>query len=129
MKIAHLHTFCQELEPALAFLTEGLKGELVERRLMMGTPGAVIRFDNMTVFLKEVGADWAPALAQDKICGFNHICFQVDDLNKTLEDVLALPGTKLAFEPYEIPGKNHRATFVIGPSNIYIELMEDVIKS
>ena len=129
MNVAHIHAFCQELEPALRFLTEGLKGELVERRLMRGTPGAVIQFDNLTVYLKEVGNDWEKAIPQEKFCGFNHLCFHVEDLDSMLKDILKLPDVKLAFEPYEIPGKNHRATFVIGPSNLYIELMEDIIKN
>jgi len=126
MKLAHLHTYCQELEPALKFFTEGLNGVLVARRLMMGTPGAEIQIDGLTLFLKEVGKDWANATPTAEACGYNHLGFLVDNLDETLAKLLAMPGVRLDIEPFVIPARKRRCAFIAGPCELYVELMEDV---
>ena len=126
MKLAHLHTYVRELEPDVKFMTEGLKGELMGRRLMMGCPGAEVRLDGLTVFLKEVGKDWALAQPTAEICGYNHLGFLVEDLDKTLAELLAMPDVRLDIEPFVIAARKRRCAFVAGPGELYVELMEDV---
>ena len=125
MQLTHMHVYCRELEPALRFLTEGFDGQLVGRRLMLGCPGAEIRFDGLVLFLKEVGGDWAPQEPAAHVCGYNHLGFFVDDLDSTLARLLALPEVHIETEPFVIKDRQRRCAFVTGPSNLYVEVVED----
>lgn len=124
--MAHLHTYCRELEPAIRFFTEGLNGELLARRIMMGDPGAEIRIDGTMIFLREVGAEWASQDYSGKICGYNHLGFLVDDLDATLTRLLAMPGVAQDGEPFVIAARKRRCVYLTGPSDLYIELVEDM---
>ncbi len=126
MQPAHLHVYCRELDPALVFMTKGLKGELIGKRLMMGCPGAEIRLGTLVVFLKEVGPTWTDADVAATTCGYNHLGFLVEDLDKTLAELTAIPGVRIETEPFVIPARKRRCAFVTGPSNLYVEFMEDV---
>lgn len=124
MKFAHLHVYCQELEPAIAFLTEGLNGELLTRRPMLGRPGAEIRMDGMTLFLCEMGGDWAGQDCAAKVCGYNHLGFFVDDLEAAMARLLALQGVAQNGEPFIVAAGNLRCVYITGPSKLSVELME-----
>ncbi len=123
MKITHLHVYCRDLEPCLAFMTEGLKGKLIKKRLMMGCPGAEIQFDGVVIFLRAVGDAWkAPDLTAG---GYNHIGFFVDDLDKTLAEVTAMPGVRLDGEAF-IANNTRRCQYVVGPDELYVEFVEEM---
>ncbi|MCH5276531.1 MAG: VOC family protein [Desulfovibrionaceae bacterium] len=126
MKLAHIHVYCQELEPVIAFFTEGLNGELLGRNLLRGAPGAEIRMDGMMIFLREMGGEWAEQDYAGKVCGYNHLGFFVDDLDATLARLLSLPGVSRNGEPFVIADKKLRCVFLTGPSKLHVELMENM---
>lgn len=126
MKFGHLHVHCQELEPAIAFLTEGLNGELLIRRTMVDRPGAEIRMGDMVIYLSEMGREWAGQDYAAKVCGYNHLGFFVDDLDAALARLLAMRGVTQDGEPFIVTAAKRRCAYLIGPSNLYIELMENM---
>lgn len=126
MELAHVHVYCQELEPAIRFFTEGLGGELIVKRNMMGDPGAEIRLSQTPLFVREVGKDWAPQDCDAEVCGYSHFGFLVDDLDTTLKRLLTLPDVRQQGEPFDIPARKRRCVYLTGPSGLYIELVEDV---
>ena len=126
MKFGHLHVYCQELEPAIAFFTEGLNGELLIRRPMLGKPGAEIRMDGMVIYLCEMGREWAGQDYAARVCGYNHLGFFVDDLDAALARLRALPGVTQDGEPFVVAAAKRRCVYLAGPSKLYVELMEDM---
>lgn len=126
MKLSHLHTLCQDLEPTIAFFTEGLNGELLVRRPMLGDPGAEIRIADTVLYLQEVGGDWADQDYAAKVCGYNHLGFLVDDLDAALARLLALPGVTQNGEPFLVASSKRRCVYITGPSRLCVELMQDM---
>lgn len=126
MFITHLHVYCRELEPSLEFMLKGLKGKLLCRRLMMGTPGAEIQFDGFIIYLKEIGTDWVDPEPGAKITGYHHLGFDVEDLDASMKELLAMPGVRLEAEPTVVKARNRRCAFFYGPGNLYFELVEDL---
>lgn len=124
MLLDHMHVFCRSLEPSVAFLTEGFGGKVTERRLMGGKPGAVIAFGGLNIFLKESGTDFTPPDVTAKVCGYSHLGFIVDDLDKTLAALCARPDTHAVGEPF-MAGKR-RCAFVAGPDELYVEVMQQM---
>lgn len=126
MKFAHLHVYCQELEPAIAFLTEGLNGELLVRRPMVGQPGAEIRMGDMVIYLSEMGREWAGQDYAAKVCGYNHLGFFVDDLDAELVRLCAMPGVTQDGEPFVVAATKRRCVYLVGPSKLHVELVENM---
>lgn len=126
MKFGHLHVYCQELEPAIAFLTEGLNGELLSRRTMVDRPGAEIRMGGMVIYLSEMGREWAGQDYAARVCGYNHLGFFVDDLDAALARLCAMPGVTQDGEPFLVPAARRRCVYLVGPSNLHIELVENM---
>lgn len=93
---------------------------------MDGCPGAEIRLGTLVVFLKEVGPTWTDADVAATTCGYNHLGFLVEDLDKTLAELTAIPGVRIETEPFVTLPEKDAAPFVTGPSNLYVEFMEDV---
>lgn len=126
MQLAHVHVYCQDLEPTIRFFTEGLGGELLVKRIMMGDPGAEIRLNETPVFVRQVGPDWARQDCDAKVCGYSHFGFLVDDLDAVLKRLLAMPDVQQQGEPFIIPARNRRCVYLTGPSGLYVELVEDI---
>ncbi|WP_298067443.1 VOC family protein [uncultured Mailhella sp.] len=126
MKLAHLHILVREIDPAVDFVTEVLKGKLQNRDPLKGSPSAEILVDGLKVCLKEVGKDWELPQPTAKVCGYNHIAFSVESLDAALAEVLAAPGVRLAVEPFIISDRKLRCAFIAGPGEIYVELMESL---
>lgn len=124
MKLAHLHIFVRDLDPAVNFVSEVLHGTLLNRKPLRGVPSAELLVDGLLVCLKKVDDDWALPQPSAKVCGYNHLAFSVESLDKALEEVLAAPGVRLAVEPFIIPDRKLRCAFIAGPGEFYVELME-----
>jgi len=127
MQISHFHTNCKELQPALRFFTEGLKGTVVKTYTMGGHPAADISFEGgLLISLKENGSEWNNAEPLGNFCGYNHIGFEAEDLDKTIEEILKIPGTRLDGDIVRIPDRKRCCAFVIGPSDLYVEFGADM---
>ena len=124
MRVTHLHVYCRDLEPALTFMTDALKGTLIQKRDMMGCPGAEIQFEGMAVYLREVGRSWSDPDISAQICGYNHLGFFVEDLDQTLARVTAMPDVRIDGEPFVIKERQRRGAYVVGPGNLYVEFVE-----
>lgn len=126
MQFTHLHVYCRDLEASLKFLTDGLKGKFIQRRPMMGTPGAEIEIGNVMIFLKEVDESWSDPAVTDKVCGYSHLGFFVEDLDKTVAELTAMPDVRLEGEPIIVKARNRRCAFLHGPGNLYVEVVEEL---
>jgi lactoylglutathione lyase len=122
--IAHIALTVRDMEKSLDFYTRALgckrAFELPEPKT--GAPWIVYLQAGKTQFVElfyngSVDNPWKPALR-----GFNHLCFQVDDLQKAAKQIEEA-GYKLTSAPKEGSDKNWQA-WVTDPDGVRIELMQ-----
>lgn len=124
----HLHLFCRELEPMVAFWVEAFGAELVERRKMGAAEGAeLLLTDTLRLFIRGAGpADVAGADASSDtsvlFSGFDHVGFAVDSMDAALSFLAKRDDVAVERPPF-ISGPN-RCAFIRGPEGVRIELVE-----
>ena len=124
----HIHVFCTELEPMIAFFEAACGAALVSRR----TYGDGVLGAAMTI-----GVAYAPDLLTEArlnlkqlpcarpetvMAGMNHIGFAVKNLEAACEAACAAPGARLDTPP--TLGAGLRYAFIRGPEDILVELVE-----
>lgn len=117
--LAHIHLYCNELEPMIDFFVQGFDGALTLRRKFGGSDGAVIDLGSGTLLYIqqiEVGA------SQRNIAAFDHIAFNVPDVEKALAKAVAAPGASLGREI--APSGTSLTAFVTAPEGLRVELVQ-----
>ena len=117
--LAHVHLYCNQLEPMIDFFVQGFDGQLALRRKFGQSDGAVINLGSATLLYIqqiEVGD------SQRNIAAYDHIAFNVPDVEKALQKALAAPGASLGREI--APSGTSLTAFVAGPEGLRVELVQ-----
>ena len=118
----HVHIICKDLEGMIAFFTEVLAAQLIDRRKFGTADGASLKLDGATINLRVAREDEQMAGdASQSAYGFDHIGLEVEDVQKAFEDLTA-KGYSFFMPPKEIP--NMKIAFFKGPEDITIELCQ-----
>lgn len=128
MTFQHLHLFCRELEPMVAFWAGAFGAKLVERRKMGAADGAeLLLSDTLRLFVR--GAGPADANAVDasrdtsvRFSSFDHVGYVVDDLHATLAYLGTRDDVTVTRQPFQ-SGQNLCA-FIRGPEGVHVELAQ-----
>ena len=117
----HMHLFCKELEPMIAFWVNGFGATMEGYRKFGPADGAVLDLHaSVKLYLKVV--DCLPADATTARAGVDHLGMIVENLDAALATLTALPGVTLSREPFM--SGTLRCAFVAGPEGIQVEVME-----
>lgn len=117
--LAHIHLYCNELEPMVEFFTKAFDGEVALRRKFGQSDGAVLNLGSSTLlYLQQI--EVGPS--QRNIAAYDHIAFNVKDVEKALEKALAAPGASLGREI--APSGTSLTAFVMGPEGLRVELVQ-----
>ena len=118
----HVHIICKDLETMIAFFTEVLSANLIDRRKFGTADGASLELAGATINLRVAREDeQMVADASQSAYGFDHIGLEVEDVQKAFEDLTA-QGFAFFMPPREIP--NMKIAFFKGPEDITIELCQ-----
>ena len=118
----HIHISCCDIKAMVDFWVKGFDAKLEEFRKFGALEGAVLDINSglTKLYLREQQCE-----RQDKAAarsGVDHIGMVVPDLDKSLAELVALPGVTLAKEPFM--SKEMRCAFINGPEGMSIEVME-----
>ncbi|MDR1776991.1 MAG: VOC family protein [Desulfovibrio sp.] len=117
--ISHIHLFCNDLEKTLAFWTRGFGAKVVEYRKFGPHDGVVVDIgEPLHLYIKAIPCE--AFSEQPVIAGFNHVGMTVDNLQETIDRLVALPDTRL-YKPVK-KRETDSIAFVIGPDNVIVEL-------
>ncbi|MDF1591837.1 MAG: VOC family protein [Desulfobacterales bacterium] len=123
-RLHHLHLLCSDLEKTIAFFTETLGADLVERKQFSNVDGATLDLNGAIINLR-IARDDEKVSAGATVAqyGFHHIGLTVDDVEQTYRE-LSSKGYVFSIPPKEV-GKN-KIAFFNGPDNIIIELLQPI---
>ncbi len=118
----HMHLICSDLEQMISFFIEILGAELVERRKFGVSDGATLDHSgvriNLRVSREEDGIAGDASIVH---YGFDHMGFEVDDLD-AVYDELKGKGFTFTIPPQERGGL--KFAFFKGPDNITVEILQ-----
>ena len=121
--LAHIHIYCTELEPMLAFWIEAFDARLALRRKFGNDEGAEMHIGAIPLYVQQTKV----AAGKAHIVSYDHIALRVGDVEAALQKAAAAPGATLdrGIQPSIQPssGVAHTA-FVRGPEGIRVELIQ-----
>ena len=118
----HLHLYCNQLEPMIKFFVEGFGAQLTMRRKFDEDDGAVLSLGTTPLlYIQQTKVD----AAKSGIAAYDHIGFNVGDIEAALEKAMSAPGAALGrgIQAGGLGGKSKTA-FVRGPEGIRVELVQ-----
>ena len=124
----HLHLFCKNLDPMVAFWTEAMGATVVVKRKMGAADGAELSLPgNLPLYIR--GASLSDTNAVDaskdtsvRFSSFDHVGFAVDDMVACLEHLGKRADVTITRPPFN-SGSNLCA-FIRGPEGVHIELVQ-----
>ena len=119
--LAHIHIYCNQLEPMIEFFVKGFDAQLVMRRKFGNDDGAVVSMGAAPLYIQQSKVD----AAKSGIVSYEHIGLNVGDIEAALKKAVAAPGAKLDRDIQAAGvGGTAKAAFVRGPEGIRVELVQ-----
>lgn len=124
----HLHLFCRDLEPMVAFWVEAFGAKLVKRRKMGAADGAeLLLTDTLRLFIRgtspvDTNAIDASNDTSVRFSSFDHVGYTINNMDGVLAFLAKRDDATVTRQPF-ISGQN-RCAFIRGPEGIHIELVE-----
>ena len=118
----HIHVHCSDVEATIRWFTEGVGGELVERRESRGVQQGVINLGGATIFLRPARSNESFTPGMSNQYGTDHFGLRVDDVDATVEE-LRRRGVTIDVEPWDFSDVS-RIAFIKGPDEVRIELVQ-----
>ncbi|MCL2124186.1 MAG: VOC family protein [Desulfovibrionaceae bacterium] len=116
--LEHIHVYCTQLEPMIAFWTKAFDAQVTLRRKFGNDDGAVINVGPVPLFIQQTNAEAGKSGA----VAYDHVGLRVVDIEASLKQALAVPGAKLHRGIQ--PAGAAKTAFVTGPEGILIELVQ-----
>ena len=120
--LVHIHLYCNQLEPMIKFFTEGFDAQLTLRRKFDEDDGVVLNLGTPPLlYIQQTKVD----AAKSGIAAYDHIGFNVGDIEVALKKAMSAPGATLdrGIQAGGLGGKSKTA-FVRGPEGIKVELVQ-----
>ena len=119
--LAHIHIYCNQLEPMIEFFVKGFDAQLTMRRKFGNDEGAVISMGAALLYIQQSKVN----AAQSGIVAYDHIGLNVGDIEAALQKAVAAPGATLDRGIHAVGvGGTAKAAFVGGPEGIRVELVQ-----
>ena len=119
--LAHIHVYCNQLEPMIEFFVKGFDAQLVMRRKFGSDEGAVISMGAAPLYIQQSKVN----AAKSGIVAYDHIGLNVLDVAVALKKALSAPGAKLDRDIHAVGvAGTAKAAFVRGPEGIRVELVQ-----
>ena len=122
--IAHIAVTVKDMPESIRFYTQalGFRKAFEFRHYITGEPWIVYLNISPGQFIELFYGGTEEQLWNDSVIGFNHMCFQVDDIHASVQTVRDA-GYQIDSEPKQGVDKNWQA-WVKDPNGIRIELMQ-----
>jgi len=119
--LAHIHIYCNRLEPMIEFWIKAFDAHLILRRKFGNDDGAVLDIGTVPLYIQQSQVNAGKA----GIAAYDHIGLRVGDIEAALKKSLAAPEAKLDKDIHAVgvEGKS-KAAFVRGPEGILVELVQ-----
>jgi catechol 2,3-dioxygenase-like lactoylglutathione lyase family enzyme len=119
--LAHIHIYCNQLEPMIDFFVKGFDAQLVTRRKFGNDDGAVISMGAAPLYIQQSKVD----AAKSGVVAYDHIGLNVGNIEVALKKAVAAPGAKLDRDIHAVGiAGTAKAAFVRGPEGIRVELVQ-----
>ena len=119
--LAHIHIYCNQLDPMIEFFVKGFDAQLVMRRKFGSDDGAVVSMGAAPLYIQQSKVD----AAKSGIVSYDHIGLNVGDIEAALKKAVAAPGATLDRDIHAVGvGGTAKAAFVRGPEGIRVELVQ-----
>ena len=119
--LAHIHIYCTQLEPMIAFFVHGFDAQVVTRRKFGNDDGAVISMGAAPLYIQQSKVE----AAKSGVVAYDHIGLNVVDVAAALKKALSAPGAKLDRDIHAVGvAGTAKAAFVRGPEGIRVELVQ-----
>jgi len=121
-RLHHIHLICSDLEEMIAFFTQSLGAELLERKKFLNTDGASLNL-NGTIVNVQIAPEGQNVRDSSPLpqCGYDHICLGVENIEKAYKELIG-KGHVFSMPPKDV-GKI-KIAFFNGPDNLAIELLQ-----
>jgi len=119
--LAHIHIYCNQLEPMIEFFVKGFDAQLVMRRKFGNDDGAVVSMGAVPLYIQQSKS----APGKSGIVAYDHIGLDVGDIEAALKKAMEAPGAKLDEDIHAVGvGGKAKAAFVRGPEGIRVEMVQ-----
>jgi catechol 2,3-dioxygenase-like lactoylglutathione lyase family enzyme len=119
--LAHIHIYCNQLDPMIEFFVKGFDAQLIMRRKFGSDDGAVISMGAAPLYIQQSKVD----AAKSGIVAYDHIGLNVGDIEAALKKAMSAPGAKLDKDIHAVGvGGTAKAAFVRGPEGIRVEMVQ-----
>lgn len=117
--LAHIHLYCNKLEPMVEFFVKTFDGQVALRRKFAENDGAVLNLGSPTLlYIQQI----AVGESRRDIVAYDHIAFNVTDVEAALKKALAAPGASLGRAI--APSGTSLTAFVAAPEGLRVELVQ-----
>ncbi len=119
----HVHFYCGNMKKAIAYFQNLFDGRVTSQAEFKGFIYVRMQVCGFTIALRGVDPRKEKQVAGTERRGLDHFGFKVDDLEKTLKDLVG-KGARIIVKPNVSPlGLN--CAFIEGPEGSVVELLEE----